>query len=70
MAFADFFTPPILSDASGIYNREIGCVLSVKAIDNYEVQTVALSIYLADETLLEESEAVKEIDGVTWKYIV
>jgi hypothetical protein len=26
-------------------------------------------VYLADETLLEESEAVMEIDGVTWKCI-
>jgi hypothetical protein len=69
VAFADYFTPPTLSDASGIYNGEIGCLLSVKAIDNYEVQSVSLSIYLADETLLEQGEATMSIDGVTWEYV-
>jgi hypothetical protein len=69
VAFADYFTPPTLSDASGIYNGEIGCLLSVKAIDNYEVQSVSLSIYLADETLLEQGEATMSINGVTWEYV-
>ncbi|HEX7367868.1 MAG TPA: hypothetical protein VF273_12260 [Pelobium sp.] len=69
VAFADFFTPPVLSDASGVYNGETGCVLSVKAVDNYEIQSVTLSIYLADETLLEEGEATMGVDGVTWNYV-
>ncbi|WP_017259110.1 hypothetical protein [Pedobacter arcticus] len=68
VAFADFFSPPILSDAAGIYNGAVGCQLIVKAIDNYEVKSVKLSIYLADESLLEEGEAVLQLDGVTWKY--
>lgn len=68
VAFADFFIPPILADASGVYNGEVGCELSVKAIDNYEVQSVSLSIYLADDTLLEQGEATMGIDGVTWNY--
>lgn len=69
VAFADFFTPPLLSDASGLYNGEIGCGLNVKAIDNYEVQSVSLSIYAADETLLEQGDATMGIDGVTWNYV-
>jgi len=68
VAFADFFTPPVLTDALGVYNGEVGCVLTVKAIDNYEVKTCKLAVYLANETLLEEGEAVLQTDGVTWKY--
>jgi hypothetical protein len=68
VAFADFFSPPVLSDVSGVYNGNVGVNLSIKAIDNYEVKAVKLQIYLADDTLVEEGNALLQVDGVSWKY--
>jgi hypothetical protein len=69
-AFSDFFVAPTISNPIGVYAGQIGDLLSVNAIDNFEVKEVTLQIYQADGTLIEQGNALLQIDGVKWSYTV
>lgn len=67
-AFADFFIPPTVSNPTGVYNGQAGTVLGIRAMDNYEVKEVKLVITQADDTLIEQGDAVLQINGVDWAF--
>ncbi len=70
VAITDCLTSPtikeiILDDYSGT----IGDVISVRAIDDFNVQTVRVRIMKADNTLLEEGFAVLSDEDLNWNYV-
>nr|MBC7614380.1 hypothetical protein [Pseudopedobacter sp.] len=69
-AFIDFQTPPSFSGQPDMmdYSGQIGDSFSVKAIDDFSVDRVHVRIQAADSSLIEEGEAVMDINGIDWKY--
>ena len=67
-AFSDFFSQPELSNATGIYNGQVNTVLGIDAIDNYDLKSVTLQIMDANDTLIEQGEAVLQFNGITFNY--
>lgn len=67
-AFSDYFIAPEVSKPNGDYDGLIGTVLSVMAVDNYEIKTVTLLIRKADDSLIEQGPAILMVDGVNWAY--
>jgi hypothetical protein len=69
VAFKDAYTIPqiLLVDTSG-YSGNINEGVLVKAIDDFKVMGVKLSIYSPDGSLIEEGEAQPSEDGLDWIY--
>lgn len=67
-AFSDFFIAPEVSNPNGDYDGLIGTILSVMAVDNYEVKTVTLIITKGDDSLVEQGPATLMVDGINWSY--
>ena len=69
IAFADFFKGPELSLPNiGGYSGQPGQLLTVRAVDNFRVVQVAVTIMQSDGTIVEAGDAVIGSDGLTWRY--
>lgn len=71
VAFSDAYLAPELSnlDTNG-YSGTIGDRITVRAIDNFFVESVKISILAAGGVLLEEGNAVLGTNGLDWTYTV
>lgn len=68
-AFIDFQTPPKFvgqPDMKG-YSGQVGDTIIVKAIDDFRVDRVHVMVE-ANSSLIEEGEAVMDVNGIDWKY--
>jgi hypothetical protein len=69
-AFMDFQRPPSFSGQPNMsgYSGQLGETFSVKAIDDFKVDRVQVKIQAADQSVIEEGDAVIEANGIDWKY--
>jgi len=72
MALADYcVSPEIKSVDVSQYAGAVGNKISVKAIDNFMVKTVKLEIRKADNSLIEQGDAVQDaLNNLLWVYTV
>lgn len=69
VAFADYFNAPKLSDLDvSQYNGQAGNTITVRAIDDFEVQQVQVQI-LVNELVIESGLASIMPNGLDWQYI-
>lgn len=71
MAMKDAYNPPrIVKIKTETYTGAIGSLISVLAIDDFNVNTVKVSIYNAAGELVEEGFAAMETGLPDWRYVV
>ena len=70
MAVKDAFNAPEVTTifANG-YRGVIGDSIIVQATDDFKVNTVLVSIFNAENELLEEGAAIAMADGKSWEYV-
>ncbi|MEO8583654.1 MAG: hypothetical protein ABI415_07645 [Flavitalea sp.] len=69
LALRDFAKrPEVKSLNTAGYTGQPGSIIVVKAIDDFKVTTVKVSIFSATGDLLEEGDAVVGINGLEWAY--
>lgn len=69
MAFADAFTPPEIKDVSTVnYLGRVGDTITIRAIDAFKVVAVKVTIRTAVGDLIEEGNAVLQVNGLDWLY--
>jgi hypothetical protein len=69
MAVADYLTLPRVEKIdTGGYSGVPGDLITIVADDKYKVKSVAVKIVLANNTLVEEGEAVQVTGGRLWIY--
>jgi hypothetical protein len=70
VAMADFLKSPVLSKAiTENYSGAVGESIKVRAVDSVKVESLFLSIFAADDSLLEEGEATQLPNGLDWEYL-
>jgi hypothetical protein len=69
LAFADFFTPPVVDNIlTNGYTGVVGSRVEVQATDDTKVTGVHVSLSAANGTLIEEGAAVQDADTDQWVY--
>lgn len=69
VALADFLSAPKIKEVDvSEYVGEPGNTIRIRAIDDFMVKNVEVTITNEDGTLVEESEAVKQANGVDWLF--
>ncbi len=69
VAFKDaWFAPIVSSIQTDAYTGEADQPIVVRAIDNFRVTAVKVSLFSAEGTLLEEGSAVEDENGYDWIY--
>ncbi|OIR05656.1 hypothetical protein GALL_120900 [mine drainage metagenome] len=72
LALADYFVPPEIKmlDVS-MYHGKIGDIIRVRAIDDFKVNEVKLSIKNNNEIIIEAGDAVRDSSNILlWKYTI
>lgn len=70
LALADYFVPPEIKmlDVS-MYHGKVGDIIRVRAIDDFRVNAVKLSIKNNNEIIIEAGDAVRDSSNILlWKY--
>jgi len=71
VAFADFFKPPTLAKpVITSYNGVIGNKIKVQATDDVKVLSVSVSIFDANDLLIETGFATQMPNNFDWEYLV
>jgi hypothetical protein len=71
VALADAFTPPeITSIDISSFHGTAGDTIIIRAIDYFKVVGVSVMIKNVDGVVVEIGEAVKQLNGLDWKYTV
>lgn len=69
MAVADYLKGPVVRKIDlEKYNGQVGEVIVVSAVDNFEVKEVMVEIRQSDNSLVEKGEALADLNGIDWKY--
>ncbi|MCY1505548.1 hypothetical protein D9M68_397670 [compost metagenome] len=69
LALADFCKPPqIKSINTEQYQGNAGDRITIRAVDNFKVVSVSLTIWAADGTLIESGIAIQLANQVDWAY--
>ncbi|MVT09652.1 hypothetical protein [Chitinophaga tropicalis] len=69
MAFADAMKPPEIRDVSTVnYLGRVGDTIIIRAIDAFKVVAVKVAIRTAVGDLIEEGNAVLQVNGLDWLY--
>ena len=69
VAVADYFNAPDIKEVDlSAYTGQVGSTIKVKALDDFKVAKVQVQIAGVDGTLIEEGEAVLQVDGLYWIY--
>jgi hypothetical protein len=69
VAIADFLKSPVLSKViTENYSGAVGEQIKIRAVDNVKVESLSLSIFAADDTLIEHGEAISLPNGLDWAY--
>lgn len=71
VAFADAFMPPELSALKTAgYKGKVGDIITVRAMDNFKVESVKFEIIGADETEIESGLATADENSLDWNYTI
>ncbi|SDF01644.1 hypothetical protein [Chitinophaga filiformis] len=69
MAVKDFFKPPVVeSITTKSYHGEVGDTLLIRALDDFKVTAVTVSIRTAAGAIVEEGNAVLQSNALDWLY--
>ncbi len=69
VAVADFMNAPSVDEVDVTsYHGAVGDTIRVRAIDDFKVVQVQLSIYNADGTMVEQGNAVQQDNKIDWLY--
>lgn len=69
LAMADFMKAPIIrSVTTGDYHGQAGDTITIRAIDDFKVTAVKVTITGSNGTVLEEGNAVAQPGGLDWVY--
>ena len=69
MALSDAMTPPEIKDVSTVnYLGRVGDTITIRAIDAFKVVAVKVTIRTAVGDLIEEGNAVLQVNGLDWLY--
>lgn len=70
LALADYFgAPKVQAIDAGLYDGTIGSQLHIEATDNFQVQSVEVSILAPDGTMLEKGQALRQEGTDSWTYV-
>ena len=70
LAKADYAHPPIICDIDlALYNGQSGQTIWVQAADDFEVESVQLTLAGLDGTPIEDGQAVLDLTRGWWRYI-
>ncbi|MDP4210199.1 MAG: hypothetical protein Q8928_15410 [Bacteroidota bacterium] len=69
VALADFLKAPNIKevDVTG-YTGEVGSIIRVRAIDDFMVKSVQVSIFNSDGSVADQGEAIRLANGVDWLF--
>jgi hypothetical protein len=69
VAVADFFSAPEIQEIDvSEYTGVVGSKIKVVATDDFKVAEVKVTIQNSDNTLVEEGNAVMNVNGIDWIY--
>ncbi|NML40422.1 hypothetical protein HHL17_24710 [Chitinophaga sp. G-6-1-13] len=69
VAMLDALRPPEIKDVNtAAYTGKTGETFLIRAIDEFKVKAVTVSIYSADNQLVETGAAVLQVNGLDWLY--
>lgn len=69
LALADAFRAPEIREIDTLnYTGKTGSTIRIRAIDDFRVRAVVVSVYSADNQLLETGNAVQQNIGLDWIY--
>ncbi|HEY0059412.1 MAG TPA: hypothetical protein VGB56_09760 [Flavisolibacter sp.] len=69
VAFSDFFKTPQIGDIdASAYNGTAGSLITVPVTDDGKVVLVKVKIQKGDGTLVEEGDAVLQVNGLHWVF--
>lgn len=69
VAVADFLNAPSINEIDvSKYNGQIGNYIQVRAVDDFEVKEVTVTIQNSDGTEVENGVAVQQESGIWWRY--
>jgi hypothetical protein len=60
--------PEVTSITAAAYRGQAGDAITIRAIDDFKVVSVRVSIYTATGTLVEVGNAVQQTNGLDWLY--
>lgn len=60
--------PEITKISTDLYTGQPGSTVTVRAIDDFKVASVRVQIYTAIGDLVEQGEAVLQVNGLDWLY--
>lgn len=65
--FFDFLSAPVIKTINmQKYTGTIGEVITIRAVDDFRVIGVQVTIYAADGSLLEQGAAIAQSNGLDW----
>jgi hypothetical protein len=68
-ALEDFMSSPTVDFINTTkYTGQAGSTIAIRAVDDFRVTGVEVSIYAADGLLLEKGSAIVQINGIDWTY--
>ena len=69
LAVADFFKPPVITEMDiSNYSGQAGGKIRVRAMDNFMISEIRVTILKADNTIVESGIAAAEVNGLDWIY--
>ncbi|MBS1579257.1 MAG: hypothetical protein JST29_06415 [Bacteroidetes bacterium] len=69
VAIADFFNAPNIQEIDvSNYTGQIGSKIRIAVTDDFKVATVHVNIQNGDGSLVEEGNAIADINGLDWHY--
>ncbi|WP_343670096.1 hypothetical protein [Chitinophaga sp.] len=63
-----FKAPEITKINTELYDGQVGSTITVRAVDDFKVASVKVSIYSAGGDVIEQGDAVLEANGLDWLY--
>jgi hypothetical protein len=69
LAVADFMKPPVIREMDiSNYTGQTGDKIRVRAMDNFKISEIGVTIFKADNTIVESGVAAAESNGLDWFY--
>lgn len=63
-----FKAPEITKMSTDLYTGLVGSTITVRAVDDFKVASVRVGIYSAAGNLIEQGDAVQQVNGLDWLY--
>jgi hypothetical protein len=69
LAVADFLKPPVIREMDiSNYTGQAGEKIRVRATDNFRISEIRVTVFKADNTIVESGIAAAEENGLDWSY--